>query len=120
MFVYFVGRMVVCKVTFLSCTPSVFLLWNILIDRGVANLDLCIISWFGCSQHVSFALHFNICCYVWGHLIVVSNKIQFEMPGSWRCCEGCVLDLMYTLFVGLVWFNLIIIACHVLGYFGMS
>ena len=49
-----------------SCHNVRFLL-NILIERCVATLDLCIIScWFGCSQDVSFVLCLNICLNVWG------------------------------------------------------
>ena len=55
-----------------------FLLWNLLIERGVAYLDILIIScWFGCSQDVSFALRLDNCFYVWGHWIVFSREIQF-------------------------------------------
>ena len=55
-----------------------FLLWNLLIERGVAYLDILILScWFGCSQDVSFALRLDNCFYVWGHWIVLSREIQF-------------------------------------------
>ena len=59
-----------------------FLLWNILIGLGVANLDLWIIScWFGCSQHVSFALRFNICFYIGVIGSLSLRKFSFRCRG---------------------------------------